>query len=123
MSKNDQDCVLGFVEHHLKKVPEESDVIHDLLAFLAEEMLRLNKEKRDEQQRFLAEMVKLLRIRADKDGRKGIDALVGKQRIMDYPGDYQKGEPELKFGELVDILRTKNKARLGCLRLSWCRMS
>jgi hypothetical protein len=25
--------------------PEASDIVHDLLAFLAEEMLRLNKEK------------------------------------------------------------------------------
>ncbi len=43
----------GFVEHHLSKEPEESDVVHDLLAFLAEEMIRLNKEKRDAQKEFL----------------------------------------------------------------------
>ncbi len=43
LSKDDQACVLGFVDHHLSKEPEESDVVHDLLAFLAEEMIRLNK--------------------------------------------------------------------------------
>ena len=53
LSKNDQDCVLGFVDHHLSKEPEESDVVHDLLAFLAEEMIRLNKEKRAAQKEFL----------------------------------------------------------------------
>ncbi len=35
------------------KEPEESDVVHDLLAFLAEEMIRLNKEKRAAQKEFL----------------------------------------------------------------------
>jgi hypothetical protein len=35
LDKNDQACVTGFVEHHLSKQPEESDVVHDLLAFLA----------------------------------------------------------------------------------------
>src|SRR5713101_8357094 len=53
LSKNDQACVLGFVDHHLSKEPEESDVVHDLLAFLAEEMIRLNKEKRAAQKEFL----------------------------------------------------------------------
>ncbi len=53
LSKDDQDCVLGFVGHHLSQKPEESDVVHDLLAFLAEEMIRLNKEKRAATKEFL----------------------------------------------------------------------
>ena len=32
LDKNDQACVLGFVGHHLSQSPEESDVVHDLLA-------------------------------------------------------------------------------------------
>lgn len=107
---NTQD-ILAFVEQHLQA--ERSDVVHDLLAFLAEEMLCLNREKREEQQRFLAAMVKLLKIRPDKDGKEGIDALaMGKQRIVEYPGEYQKDKPELKLEELVELLY-KNKARLG----------
>src|SRR5204862_3290909 len=112
LDKNDQACVLGFVEHHLSKEPEESDVVHDLLAFLAEEMIRLNKEKRAATKEFLDWLVATLKILPDKDGRIGIDALTGKSKLLDYPGDYQKGEPPLKFDELLDILR-KNKARLG----------
>src|SRR5947209_16011570 len=68
MSKNDQACVLGFVEHHLSKQREESDVVHDLLAFLAEEMIQLNKEKRAEMKEFLEWLVATLKILPDKDG-------------------------------------------------------
>ncbi len=47
------DKILGFITERLPKNPdgtpdikhEQSDVVHDLLAFLAEEMTRLNKEK------------------------------------------------------------------------------
>jgi len=112
MTKDDQACVTGFVEHHLSKEPEQSDVVHDLLAFLAEEMIRLNKEKRAAQKEFLDWLVATVRILPDKDGRKGIDALVGKSKLADYAGDYQKGEPPLATEELLDILR-KNKSRLG----------
>jgi len=112
LNKDDQACVLGFVEHHLSKEPEESDVVHDLLAFLAEEMIRLNKEKRAAQKEFLDWLVTTLKILPDKDGRKGIDVLTGKSKLVDYPGDYQKGEPPLEFEELLEILR-KNKGRLG----------
>ncbi len=112
MTKADQTCVTGFVEHHLSKEPEESDVVHDLLAFLAEEMIRLNKEKRALQQEFLGWLVTTLKILPDKEGRKGIDVLTGKGKVMDYPGDYQKGESPLATADLLDILR-KNKGRLG----------
>ena len=112
LDKNDQACVLGFVDHHLSQQPEQSDVVHDLLAFLAEEMIRLNKEKRAAQKQFLDQLVTTLRILLDKEGRKGIDVLTGKGKLADYPGDYQKGEPHLEFGELHDIL-LKNKGRLG----------
>jgi TaqI-like C-terminal specificity domain/Eco57I restriction-modification methylase len=112
LSKDDQVCVLGFVDHHLSKEPEESDVVHDLLVFLAEEMIRLNKEKREAQKEFLDWLVTTLRILPDKEGRKGIDVLTGKGKLADYPGDYQKGESPLAFEDLLDILQ-KNKGRLG----------
>jgi hypothetical protein len=112
LDKNDQACVLGFVDHHLSQQPEQSDVVHDLLAFLAEEMIRLNKEKRAAQKQFLDWLVTTLRILPDKEGRKGIDVLTGKGKLADYPGDYQKGESPLACEELLEILQ-KNKARLG----------
>jgi hypothetical protein len=111
LDKNDQACVTGFVAHHLSKEPEESGVAHDLLAFLAEEMMRLNKEKRAAQKEFLDWLVATLKILPDRDGRKGIEVLTGKSKIADYPGDYQKGESPLAFEELLDIL-LRNKGRL-----------
>ena len=112
LTKDNQTCVTGFVEHHLSKEPEESDVVHDLLAFLAEEMIRLNKEKRAVQKELLDWLVTTLRILPDKDDRKGIDVLTGKGKLADYPGDYQKGESPLAVEELLNILQ-KNKGRLG----------
>ncbi len=112
LEKDEQQCVLGFVDHHLSREPEESDAVHDLLAWLAEEMMRLNKEKRALQREFLDWLAQTLRVVPDKEGRAGIDALTGKSRLLDYPGDYQKGEPPLATGELLEMLR-KNKGRLG----------
>jgi hypothetical protein len=87
-------------------------VVHDLLAMLAEHMIRLNKEKRAAQRDFLDWLVAALKIAPDKDGRKGIDALTGKSKLLDYPGDYQKDEPPLATAELLEILQ-KNRGRLG----------
>ena len=115
MSKDDQDCVLGFVEHHLAKVPEESDVVHDLLAFLAEEMLRLNKEKRALQKTFLAYFVDALQVRAE-NGKAGIEVLTGKSKLQEFAGDYQKGEEPLTPDGLWEIVQ-KNRARVNVGRV------
>ena len=48
LNKGETDCVLGFVKHHLAADPERSDIVHDLLAFLAEEMVEMNKVKGEE---------------------------------------------------------------------------
>src|SRR5437588_6180545 len=112
LDKNEQNCLLGVVDHHLSQEVEESDVVHDLLAFLAEEMIHINKEKWVAQEEFLNWLATYLNMSLDKDGRKGIDALTGKAKLADYPGDYQKGEPPLATDQLLEILR-KNKTRLG----------
>ena len=87
-------------------------MVHDLLVFLAEEMIRLNKEKRTLQREFLDWLVTFLNILPAKEGHTGIDVLTGKAKLADYPGDYQKGEPPLATDQLLEILR-KNKTRLG----------
>jgi len=112
LDKGDQQCVLGFVDHHLAQQPEQSDVVHDLLAYLAEEMICLNKEKRATIKQFLDWLETTLKILPDREGRVGIDALTGKSKLLDYPGDYQKGEPSLSFDDLLNTLR-KNRTRLG----------
>ncbi len=112
MDKNDQQCVLGYVDHHLSQQSEESDVVQDLLAFLAEEMTRLTKEKRAAQCEFLDWLVTTLKVLPHKEGHQGRDVVTGKAKLADYPGDYQKNELSLTTEELLDILR-KNKNHLG----------
>ena len=91
---------------------EQSDVVHDLLAFLAEEMIRLSQEKQKEMKAFLSWLEAELQVRPDKKGNTGIEALTGKTKLKNYLGDYQKGEGELAFEALWEILK-KNKSRIG----------
>lgn len=91
---------------------EQSDVVHDLLAHLAEQMIALNQAKQTEQRRFLSWLEDELRIGTDRAGNSGLDALTGKSRLRNYLGDYHKDEEALSFAELEDIL-FKNRSRLG----------
>ena len=73
---------------------EQSDVVHDLLAFLAEEMTRLNKEKQSKVKSFLTWL--------EKEILKGsVEDQKNKTKI--------KGFHESTFEDLLDILK-KNKA-------------
>lgn len=103
--------ILEFVDHHLSQVPEASDVVHDLLAFSAEEMLRLSKEKQALEKSFLGYMEKLLCIQPqpDKDGNVGIAAMKNKTQIVNYVGDYQKDGPPLSWKRLSEILTLNKK--------------
>jgi len=82
---------------------EQSDVVHDLLAHLAERMVEMNKEKQAEVRGFLAWL--------EREIGASVDDLTGKTRLRNYSGDYQKGEPHLTLEELLAILR-KNRRRL-----------
>ncbi len=91
---------------------EQSDVVHDLLAFLAEQMIELNRQKQEKMRAFLKWLEAELEVQVDKKGHTGIEALTGKTKLKNYLGDYQKGEEALPFDELWEILR-KNKRRVG----------
>ena len=91
---------------------EQADVVHDLLAFLAERMIDLNKERQKKMKAFLQWLEAELEIAPDAKGREGIEALTGKIRLKDFLGDYQRGEEALPFDEFWEILR-KNKRRIG----------
>lgn len=90
----------------------ETDVIHDVLAFLAQQMIDRNKDKQAEVKRFLAWLEKELRIQPKADGSTGLDSLSGKTIIEGYLGDYQKGEPETSFADFFYRLE-KNRTRFG----------
>ncbi len=104
--------VLDFVAEQLAAEPERSDVVHDLLAFLAERMIELNKRKQAEVKRFLGWLEGRLQIRPDRKGKTGIDSLAGKSIIRNYLGDYQKGEKELPWEDFYYRLH-RNRNRFG----------
>ncbi|MDD3566241.1 MAG: TaqI-like C-terminal specificity domain-containing protein [Methanothrix sp.] len=76
---------------------ERSDVVHDLLAHLAEEMIRMNKEKQEEIRGFLAWLEEFIGAR--------IDDISNKTKVSAYY--------EIEFSELLSIMK-KNKRKLAC---------
>ena len=90
---------------------EQSDVAHDVLVFLARQMIEMNKDKQKENRGFFEWLESQLKIQPDKKGNIGIEALTGKTQVKNYLGDYQKGEGHLSFEDLWQILE-KNKNRI-----------
>ncbi|MDB9520390.1 TaqI-like C-terminal specificity domain-containing protein [Dolichospermum circinale CS-1225] len=98
--------LLTQIDHHLNQQPEEADVIHDLLVYLAEQMIELNKQKQTEIKGFLTWLARLI--------STDIDNLTNKSKIQNYLGDYYKqkqADNHLTLDELIDILK-KNKKKL-----------
>ncbi len=83
----------------------QADVIHNLLAHLAEQMIALNKEKQ-------AEMKGFLRWLETEIGCP-IDELKRKTILKNYLGNYQKGETHLSFDDLVNRVLKHNKRKLS----------
>ena len=98
------DGILASVESYLPKdaqgnfvtVQEKSDVVHDLLAFLAEQMLEMNRAKQAEIKGFLSWL----------EGEVGakVEDLTPKTRVQEYY--------KLQFDELLAILK-KNKRKIA----------
>ncbi|GAB4405976.1 MAG: hypothetical protein Kow00123_18450 [Anaerolineales bacterium] len=103
LASGDPAPVLDFVSARLAAQPEESDVVHDLLAHLAQQMIDLNKQKQAEMKGFLAWLEREIGAR--------VDDLTGKSTLRNYLGDYQKDEVPLTVEDLLDILR-KNRRRI-----------
>jgi hypothetical protein len=76
---------------------EKSDVVCDLLAHLAEEMIRMNRKKQEEIRGFLAWL-------EDFTGA-GVDDLSNKTKVQAYY--------EIEFPELLAVLK-KNRGKLAC---------
>jgi hypothetical protein len=102
--------ILDFVGAHLDAKPEESDVVHDLLAHLAERMIEMNKEKNTEIKGFLRWL----------KGEIGapVEELTNKTTIKEYyAGDFEtlagalvKNKKKLKEG--YDPTRREPKEKL-----------
>ena len=99
LNRGSIDCVLGFVKHHLTADPERTDVVHDLLAFLAEQMVEMNKAKGEEIRGFLRYLEREIGVE--------IDTLKNKTAIQSYFG--------LSLDGLLDILK-KNRRSIASSR-------
>ena len=94
LNRGSIDCVLGFVKHHLTADPERSDIVHDLLAFLAEQMVEMNKAKGEEIRGFLRYLEREIGIE--------VDVLKNKTAIQSYF--------DLSFERLLEILRRNRRS-------------
>ena len=94
LNKGSIDCVLGFVKHHLTADQERADVVHDLLGFLAEQMLEMNKAKGEEIRGFLRWL--------GREIGAEINTLKNKTRLQGYY--------ELPFERLLGILKENHRS-------------
>ena len=94
LNKGSVDCVLGFVKHHLTADPERADLVHDLLAFLAEQMVEMNRAKGEEIRGFLHWLEREIGVE--------IDTLKNKTAIQSYFG--------LSLDGLLDILKKNRRS-------------
>jgi hypothetical protein len=81
-----EECLPKDAEGNFVTEKEKSDVVHDLLAFLAERMIEMNKDKNGEIKGFLE-----------------CETLTNRTKLKQYH--------DLDFGELLDILK-KNKKKI-----------
>lgn len=93
VAAGNESTLLGFIASRLSAQPEESDVVHDLLASLAERMIDLNKRKQTEQKRFIGWL--------EKEVLKGS---IVDQKNKTKIRNFHEGTLE----ELMDVLK-KNK--------------
>ena len=94
LNKGSTDCVLGFVKYHLTAEPERTDIVHDLLAFLAEGMLEMHKTKGEEIRGFIHWLEREIGVE--------IDALKNKTAIQGYF--------DLSFEKLLEILKRNRRS-------------
>ena len=94
---------LGRGQETLPGGEARSDIVHDLLAFLAEQMIDLNKQKQTEMKGFLVWLERQIGVT--------IDQLNNKSAIQQYLGDYQKNTSHLDVDALLAILG-KNRRKL-----------
>jgi hypothetical protein len=88
--------LLAFIDARLATQPEESDVVHDLLAFLAEQMVEMNKAKNAEIKTFLNFV--------ESEIGASVDVLSNKTLIQEYYAN--------DFIKIVDVL-VKNKSKIN----------
>ena len=94
LNKGSADDILDFVKGHLTADSERADIVHDLLAYLAEQMVELNKAKGEEIRDFLRWLEREIEVK--------IAELQNKTAIQNYF--------DLSLEELLGILKRNRRA-------------
>jgi type I restriction-modification system DNA methylase subunit len=95
------DKLLELVTDYLS---DQTDIVHDVLVYLAEQMIEMNKARQEEMKGFLTHLSR--EVGAD------LDNLTGKTTLFNYLGDYQKGEEAASLDDILAVLR-KNQKKLS----------
>ena len=96
LSDGDVGAVLERAELHLRQTPEQADIVHDLVAFLAEELVVASKRMLAESTGFLTWLVRKLGV--------AVDDLTNKTKVREYDRH--------EFGVLLGVL-CQNRRRLS----------
>jgi hypothetical protein len=99
-SSGNIDDVLAFAR---RCISTKSDIVHDMLSFLAEKMIELNKARQGEIKGFL--------IWLEREIGALLEDLTGRAVLQNYLGDYQKGEEPASLEQILDVLR-RNQRKL-----------
>jgi len=94
LAEGDHARVLEFIEQALKQALEHADVVHDLLAFLAEEMIEMNKAKQVEVRGFLSWL--------ERESGAKVEDLKNKTKL--------KGYHDGTFEVLLEVLKENRRA-------------
>lgn len=101
LTSSDYNCVFGFIDHQLNSKPEKTDVIHDFLAHLADQMVAFNKKKEQEEKGFLSWFENYL--------GTDIDCLANKTKFRKYY--------ELPWENLLKLLK-QNQRKISKVDIS-----
>jgi len=115
--ENDASEVLRFVEEQLAAKPERADVLHDLLAFLAEEMTRLNAEKRAAARGFIVDLMDFHGINAHALTPKTRLAEFWKLDVADVFAHFRANKVRLKESDEEKIRERFSKSKSALIPL------
>jgi len=99
-----ESCLPNDAEGNFVAEGEKSDVVHDLLAFLAEQMMDRNRQKQSEIESFLRWLEVEVEVVEEEETGAKVDDLTNKTKVRTYY--------ELDVSELLAILK-KNKRKSG----------
>ena len=116
----DANPLLAFTDQRLRAEPEQSDVVHDLLAHLAEQMMAMNKEKQAEVKGFLSWLETFLGCPVDDlRGKTYVRAYHERtfdQLLARLKKNRRRIQPDLDRREPLEALRAEWETSMGKLR-------